>query len=247
MITRVFKKALLIASSRFRAPRPVSDSIIETLAGSEVILVAGMSRSASTWLYNATRLVLCSSDERANDFSCGWVDDLQKIPKKRCMLIKLHAYDQGLVDSASTILYSYRDIRDSLASSQRKYGHTPTMQRADSFAEQYEKWVGVTDFTMRYESMLINKKGFVEQVAETLGVESLDSTAIVEEIEQLDYQIEGPRNERYHEVNLLHQGHLTDGRHGAWKTGGNEELFARIEQKHQDWFNACGYSVKIAG
>ena len=43
----------------------------------------GMRRSASTWLYNAARLLLSSSPSILQQFSCGWIGDWKKIPKKR--------------------------------------------------------------------------------------------------------------------------------------------------------------------
>ena len=231
-LVNAIERILYLSTGRRQSACPVTASMCKRLDGSVLILAAGMSRSASTWLYNAARLLLCSSPTIAQDFSCGWVDDLRKIPKKRYMLIKLHGYDQRLVNQATKVLYSYRDIRDVLASIQRKYGHAPTMERADHEVQQHELWTGVADFVIRYESMLSNKKRIVDQLAQTLGVEFFDSTAIVEEIEQLDYTSDGPRNRIYHEVNLLHAGHMTDGRHGAWKSAGDDALFRRIEEKH---------------
>jgi hypothetical protein len=231
-LMRVAKTLLYLSTGRRRPALPVSASLCKKLEGSTLILAAGMSRSASTWLYNAARLLLCSSPEIAKSFSCGWVGDLQIIPKKRFMLIKLHGYDRLLINQAASIVYSYRDIRDSLASGQRKYGHAPTMERADRLVEQHKLWSGVAEFSMRYEDMLSDKVSVVEQLAQTLDVKNYDSTAIVEEIEQLDYTSEGPKNRNYHEVNLLHDGHLTDGRNGAWKSSGNESLYREIEKKH---------------
>jgi len=208
-LSRVVKQILYSTTGQARAVCPVPASWCQRLEGSVVILAAGMPRSASTWLYNAARLLLCSSPETTKNFSCGWIGDLKTIPKKRFMLIKLHGFDSGLVNQATKVLYSSRNIPDALASSQRKFGNVPTRERADCFAQQEEQWTEIADFVMRYEVMLSNKTDIIERLAETLDIQNYDSEAIIIELEQLDYTNEGPKNRTYHQVNLFHRGHRT--------------------------------------
>ena len=231
-LVRVAKTLYYLSTGRRRPVFPVSTSMCRELKNSSVILAAGMSRSASTWLYNAARLLVSGSPEQAKEFSCGWVGDLKTLPKKRIMLIKLHGFDQRLVDLADKIVYSHRDIRDSLASSERKFGHAPSMERADRLVRLHEQWIGVADFVMGYEAMQSNKVNTVVQLAGALQIENFDSRAIVDEIDQLDYSSPGPKNRYYHEVNLLHAGHFTNGGNGVWRSSGKDELFREIEKKH---------------
>lgn len=208
-LIRAAKQILNSTTGQSRVMCPVPASWCQRLEDSVLILAAGMPRSASTWLYNAARLLLCSSPETARNFSCGWVGDLRTIPKKRSMLIKLHEFDSGLVTQSTKILYSSRDIQKALASSQRKFGNAPTQERANYFARQEEQWTEVADFVMRYETMLSNKTDVIERLAQTLSVQDYDSKAITRELEQLDYTSEGPKNRTYHKVNLFHRGHRT--------------------------------------
>ena len=90
------------------------------LNDSALILAAGMQRSASAWLYNAARLLLTSSPSVAEQFSCGWIGDWEQIPKKNYMLIKVHDFNKSLAGQSKCILYSFRDIRDVIASGIKK-------------------------------------------------------------------------------------------------------------------------------
>jgi len=211
---------------------------------SALIIAAGMPRSASTWLYNAARLLLSSSPSISQQFSCGWIGDWENIPKKKYMLIKVHRYNESLVDQSKCILYSYRDIRDALASSFRKFGQVPSIEAADALVSQYEKWMNVANVVMRYESMLDDKESIITQLVHLFGMQNIDPARIVENIERISYQSQGSKNATYHNVNLYHRGHMTDGRHGSWKGLIDSNLLKQIEEKHQEWFEKCGYRIR---
>lgn len=211
---------------------------------SGLILAAGMPRSASTWLYNAVRLLISRLPGMDQQFSCGWIGDWRQIPRRRIMLIKVHDYHKQLVEQASCILYSYRDVRDAIASSLRKFGQPPTLEVADEYLSQYEKWTGVADFVMRYETMLEDRTGMVMQIARQLGIADTDPDGITAAIAELGYRSEGPRNRHYHTTNLFHAGHITDGRHGSWKGVLDEPLVRAIEERHKAWFEKCGYTIQ---
>ena len=110
---------------------------------SGLILSAGMPRSASTWMYNADRLIFANKPQTQYNFGCGWVDVLKEIPSKPLMLIKIHDYVEELASQAAIILYSYRDIRDAIASQVRKWGVKPTLEIADHIVYQHSTWMGI--------------------------------------------------------------------------------------------------------
>ena len=213
------------------------------LGDSALILAAGMQRSASTWLYNVARLIVCSSPAVAQQFSCGWVGDLKDIPEKRYMLIKVHGYNERLVELSRFILYSYRDIRDVIASLARKFDWVPSMQLADGLVEQHEKWTRVAQFVMKYESMLNDKEVIVLRLARMLGFDDVDPVEIIRQTEELGYHSPGPKNGACHAINLYHPGHMTDGRHGSWKSVIEPGLVRAIEDRHREWFERHGYPL----
>ncbi len=206
------------------------------------VLVPGMNRSASTWLYNVARLLI--SQHVGSDFSCGWIGDIKTIPRRRHMLIKTHAYNSTMIDWSTFILYSYRDIRDVVASLSRKYGILPSIESADQLVSSYHKWVKIADFVVPYDAILGDKELIVNSLAEKLAIRNFNPSQIVQEIAGMSYDSEGRKNEHYHEVNLYHQGHMTDGRVKSWDGHVDPELICKIEYNHQDWFENCGFPVE---
>jgi len=208
---------------------------------SKIILSAGMPRSGSTWLYNAARLIMLHSKLTSNTFSCGWIRDLDFPPQVDIMLIKVHNLPQFVAKKADLILYSYRDIRDALASSKRKSGKEPSMDRARYLIELDTKWRKLSDFTMRYETMIKNPNDIIERLASILEVKDIDSEYIVNEINKLSYDSPGQKKNEYNMVNLLHQKHITDGRHKSWNSDVDASLVKEIEKEYHYWFEKYNY------
>ena len=159
------------------------------------------------------------------------------------MLIKVHDFNKSLAGQSQYILYSFRDIRDVIASGIRKFGWVPSVEVADNLIIQHERWMNVADFVMRYETMLHDKENIIADLARLFDIKNVDPAGIVNSIEQLNYQSQGDKNEMYHKTNLYHSGHITDGRHGSWKGLIDPALIQKIEEKHQGWFKKYNYSV----
>lgn len=221
---------------------------------STLITSAGMPRSASTWMYNVIRMLIASQPDLASDFSFGWIGDWKKIPKKRHILIKAHNFDPDLVKVSKVIFYSYRDIRDAIASQQRKFGGVASLIWADQFIESHEKWIKAANFSMKYESMLQKKEDIVLNISKTLEASQIYSrdsnviavkiTDIIGEIERLNFDSEGEKNSNnYNENNLFHKNHITDGRYGAYKDDLSQELISQITDKYRWWLEEYNYEL----
>ncbi len=120
------------------------------------------------------------------------------------------------------------------------------MARAQVLVEQDEKWRKVSDFTMRYETMIQDPYNVVKCLASVLtGSDVGDDVVlrIVDETKQLNYDTPGERNKGYHKETLYHDGHITDGRHGSWEGDLDPEFVRRIEDKYHDWFIANDYPL----
>jgi hypothetical protein len=207
----------------------------------EIILSAGMPRSGSTWLYNAARLLLGLKLPKS-DLSSGWVEDIDIIPKGKLLLLKIHIFDERWLSQSSLTLYSYRDVRDALASNKRKFGTEPTLHLAKRFIENDERWRAVSAYNLRYERMIAKPLIVLAELAEVLEISS-DCRGILEEINRLDYNDDGPKNDNYHMINLLHRNHITDGRHGSWGHTLDPHLLRDIEQTYYEWFMKNGYPL----
>lgn len=208
-----------------------------------LILAAGMVRSGSTWVYNALRLILSSCPEVRGDFSCGWWGEWKYVIPKRYMLMKIHEFDRKFIDKATLVVYSFRDIRDVMASSLRKFGYIQSIEDADYLVNLHEQWMSVADFVISYESILSQKREVIDALAGILGVYDIDPTKVERQIDSLSYEDPGPKNEFYHRINLYHKGHRTHGGTGSWTKCLDPMLVKEVEAKHQDWFKLYGYTI----
>ncbi len=207
-----------------------------------IILAAGMPRSGSTWLYNAARLLLQSSVNDADELTCGWIGDWEKLPTTNTVLLKIHDFELSVVARSRKILYSYRDVRDALASSVRKFGTTPTLDLARAWLAHDQRWRPVADFVMRYETMIQSPSRVVEQIADVLRI-PVRPNDIVEQVESLDSNSQAS----YDPATLLHPHHITDGRHGTWTDWLSKDLVQQIELEFQEWFEVNGYPLTALG
>lgn len=201
------------------------------------VLCAGMSRSASTWLYNAARLLV--SQRVGTDMVFGWVEDVEHLPAPTNAVIKLHDYDARLVRQSSHILYSYRDIRDVLASMKRIWNKKPAVETADRLVSLYRRWTEKADYIVRYEDIIADKTRVIEEMAKTLGIENPDPQPIIDEISRMSYDSDGPKSS-HNQINLFHKQHITDGKSNSWHGHVKPRLIAEIERRHQSWFEECG-------
>lgn len=206
-----------------------------------LVLSAGMPRSGSTWLFNAIRLMLNQQGSEAGDLTSCWISDLPKLPPTPRQLVKLHNYDAGLADAAEFVAYSYRDIRDALASRFRKFGSQPTLEVADHFIDQHRLWTARADYVMRYENMLEDPQGELHRLASALRLDGIDTAQISSELANLSYASTGHKNGTYNEMTLYHQDHITDGRKGSWQHGLSAALEQQIVERHSEWLETHGY------
>ncbi len=111
--------------------------------------------------------MLSSSPDIKENLSCGWSGDwkYKLIPEKEYNAIKIHDFNPEIVERADVIVYSYRDIRDAMASAWRTFGNPPSLESADYLIRMHEKWVEVADLVVPYESILNEKNSVIAKLA----------------------------------------------------------------------------------
>ena len=210
-----------------------------------LILAASMPRAGSTWMYNAARLVLLQSPTVARSFGAGWVGDIDKLPRKRTLLIKIHDYSAPLLQHATQVIYCYRDIREALASLERKFGTPPTLALADHMVAQYNHWIKHAQIVMSYEEMMQDKAKVVNTLAQLFNVHLSTPASVLNELSQLSYasspDTRSFNHSSYNATNLYHPQHITSGKIGSHGHQLDPELAQAIVDKHRDWFIARGY------
>jgi hypothetical protein len=210
---------------------------------STIVLSAGMPRSGSTWLFNATRLLLRQRCRGDCDLSCGWIGDWTNLPRRAWMLLKVHDYDPTLARHARLILYSYRDVRDALASARRKFGTEPTLDLAQHWLAADRRWRKKAAFTLRYESMLADPARTLRELARTLHLPLRDPEALLGRLTALEFRHDRATDGGHDGETLLHPGHTTDGRHGTWLSWLNPDLLRQLEEEFSSWLRGNGYPI----
>jgi hypothetical protein len=235
-----------LRKSAFRARRYVRwlDYAAAARSG-EMIVVAGMPRSASTWLYNVARLSLAAEGDLAH----GWIEDA--VPLRRhgqsTLLVKTHGFEGPLARSADVILYSFRDVRDVVASVDRVWGRPPTMAMVHNFLYDDRRWRRRAHLNIRYEDMIRDQTGTAARVMGRLGMPEGDAARIVERVGMLRPPDRAAIGSGRHSLEtLLHPGHITDGRAESWRGQLDPTFVARIERAYGAWLEANGYSAEAA-
>lgn len=211
----------------------------------KVILSAGMPRSGSTWLFNAARLLLQSRYK----ISAKWIEDFEDadLCDVDILILKIHEFIPEWVEKADQIIYSYRDIRDAIASAERKFDRIPSLEQAKNLVDMDYKWKKVADFTLKYEVLFSEKESLLSELAKILdiNVDKQKIKSILCELDQMSYNDPGFKNDKYNMTNLLHVDHVTNGGYGTWKYQLDKNLVCEIERKFIKWFNDFGYDINV--
>jgi hypothetical protein len=209
-----------------------------------VYVCAGMSRSGSTWLFNTVRVLLKTAG--APDIAGGYMGQMEELITHRTAIIKLHPYYADVAARADVILTSHRDLRDVVASTHRHYqvGFSTTL--VNNCVRDHLRWSQIADYDLHYERLLVDKLAEVKKIAAVLKLppqtlDQLPYEAILREIEGEKFVKQFSESTEYDAVNLLHKGHITDGRHGSWENVVPKEFVAAIEKEFRGWLTAQGY------
>ncbi len=197
-----------------------------------------MPRSGSTWLYNAARLILLQSEP---DLGCGWIDDWLQIPKKSTLLLKVHDYQPAIANKAWRIIYSYRDLRDALASRLRKFQTLPTLATAKHIIENDYQWKQKAHYIMRYEDMIQDPIRIIRNLADCLEVDSIDPVEINQRLAALTDKGSNWSKESYDPETLFHRNHITHGGVGTWQDSLSLAFVKKLENIYHDWFKKYKY------
>jgi len=188
----------------------------------QYIVAAGMPRSCSTWLFNAVRLIL---EKRHPSIWSGWHRTLYQAGDSTVRLIKIHDISH-LPKSPSAIFYSWRDIRESIASC-RRIGFDVGKDPASWMIANDRAFKARADCVFRYDDLVNSQVECVRIILKTLGEPEEKSEQIVAAVNA----IQMPK----HHCDLVtgyHPGHISDGNYPPLNT---EEL-RTIESSHAKWF-----------
>lgn len=164
------------------------------------ILVCGLSRSGSTWQYNALRTILRieSGMSVTSAHSDAYADQFEACLSQPPCVLKTHTFAPRLLSAVDFVFTSHRDLRDVLLSSMQMFGSclgTSSILRsrrgsarshdvAQRF-QQYAHWKPFACYDMSYEQMYADRTAEVLRLAKALGFDRDETYAkrVVDDVE----------------------------------------------------------------
>lgn len=228
-----------------------------------LVVICGMHRSGSTLAWQVARMLLADQqglrtprevDPAEFIVAAERADDLLMAKVHYRSALELGYFPQ----TGARYLFTYRDLRDVVASLFRKGylrvgdpGRGPGAARAIARREMRGEavWRGMRDHWVgRYEDFAEDRAALVEQIAGYLGVVQTDEqrqrilaeTDAPRQIERMLARVESGTISDEHRIT---GGHLTDGRAGTWRDTLTAAEVAAIEDVAGDWLREHGYDV----
>jgi glycosyltransferase involved in cell wall biosynthesis len=127
------------------------------------ILVCGMPRSMTTWIFNVLDILLPINYEKV------WIDPSENSPSRYLSsgissLGKCHFYSDELAIESDIVIYSYRDIRLSAISYKNKFNALDVDVLAHAWEIAGDKWMPQASLIMRYEDVTHEPTKAVEKI-----------------------------------------------------------------------------------
>lgn len=214
--------------------------------GQRLVVAAGMSRSASTWQFNALRLLLESSGESVYSF---WIEDWdpEKARQARILLVKIHQISPALADAAWRSFTCHRDLRDVAVSSAdlaRADGYdVDTVALIREIREAHEFWARESVLDAPYERIVTDPESVLKRIAAWIGtpITEVKAQHLCQALTSLS-DGEVPPGGPHNPVTLLHQQHIFDGRPGRYRGALDDAVERRITEENGAWMSQHGYS-----
>lgn len=211
------------------------------MSSGRIILIAGVPRSGSTWLYNVARMLL----ERVGPVHGYWIDDYREAgspptPDDGTLLIKLHEFEQPLADAADVVLTSRRDLVEIAASADR-LGWAKTDDELTAFIDgvvwKHEAWRAVSAYELAFERLARDAESEVLAIAEIIGVQitPADAEAIARQV--ASQRFDGDKG-TYDPRTLLHPRHIARAPHAL-----HNSQAALIRDRFARWQRTYGYQT----
>lgn len=204
-----------------------------------LVLAAGMMRSGSTWQFNVLR-ILVQMKTQAGCESRMFTPNM-RLSESPCV-VKIHPYQDWIVERADFIFTCHRDIRDACASLQRFHParQPPAHQKIEEEFTNYQRWAQVADFDMRYESMISDPHGQIEKMSNILGLRGVNVDTIYEKVHAIKPPLKR-KGSREDPITLLWPGHITGSPEQSFKDTLSKDVIVELERKFGWWLKQQGY------
>jgi len=170
------------------------------------IVIAGIYRSGSTWLYNAVRLLMKSEGYNVKGYFKGWGID----PNYDVHIIKTHAFYKDLASEADFVITSYRNHKAIALSMKRQkergvhedFVNATKHKDLDKFLRWLLEWNMYACYMMEYEKFTRNPRKIIKDLYKVLECKKANIDDVYNQVMALTSPEEG-----YNEVTLLTETH----------------------------------------
>lgn len=213
------------------------------------IIVCGMPRSMTTWLYNVLHELTCDLS-----FKSIWIsaDDLvsenEYLDYDGNVLGKCHHYSEKIAKSSNLIIYSFRDIRYAAISVANKWPHSDIDSEVKAWVGAGEAWRLVANKVYRFEHVLNSQLNCLQELrcllSEHIDVNLLSSKADIDIIKSIDMRFlarQEVKGDIWDEKTMILPGHKTFVPAFENLYADQAELFSRIGRDFSWWLSAYGY------
>ena len=173
--------------------------------GRLTVLVAGMPRSGSTWLFNAARLLLAATGRPVH---AAWVADRDPDDPAPMHLVKVHTPEEAAFPH-DLVLTTRRPIDECLASLIRMGWLKPDAEAIRTNhriqTSLYDHWAARSTLETTYDDILHRPEAAVARIAEALGLapDAARDARLAADLAAL----RAPESGRYDPETLLHPRH----------------------------------------
>lgn len=216
------------------------------------ILVCGMPRSMTTWVFNVIRELISPLQPKTLWIDPGSPEESAFLSCEEPVLAKCHHFSGKLAESADLLVYSYRDLRTAAVSYHRKFGSPCTREQIDNWIKSASEWLPRADIVLQYERAELSPLETVQKLrlllAGKIGGDCLDPSSNEEILSRVDVQFSQKQVQaeiRYDSRTMILPGHRTYQPDSENLSPGEKEIFDRIEREFLAWLSDFGYIHSI--
>jgi hypothetical protein len=194
------------------------------------IVISGLRRSGSTWVYNIVRIAISL---KYNEITAGYGKKFCQGNKKS--VIKLHEFCAECLENKPIVISSIRDPRDMAASAIRRGICTDPVTFLSQEKINYEKWKKYINLQIRYEDIVKDKIKEANKILKKIKI-NVNAQTVVEVVDRIKPE------DRHNKVTQLWPNHITNGDIYTYFDDLNKNQIENIQILFGEWIEKCGYS-----
>ncbi|MBE9527533.1 MAG: FkbM family methyltransferase, partial [Proteobacteria bacterium] len=212
------------------------------------ILVCGMPRSMTTWIFNVVKEQLSAYQAKTM-----WIEPNDHKSEHAfsdsdgICIAKCHHYSKALAESADLIIYSYRDIRTAAVSYHRKFNSEYSHGYIASWIDAQKAWMKYADISLQYEGVVNDEENALIKIAEVIKQKKPelklheDSQAVHQQVEK-SFQSKQTTDEiNYSTDSMILPGHRTFQPEPENLAGVDKQIYDQVQTEFSTWLHQYGY------